>query len=82
MARRRKGRLADPSLHKRWRLALTDAEMTETEWADARGFTQSHVHQVVKGDRRAELLLDEIERWIEERERMIGARLGGAALSA
>jgi predicted transcriptional regulator len=62
-------------LAKRWRVALAEAEMTESAWAEAVGVTQSHVGQVVRGDRESDRLMQKITEFIAEQERALAHRL-------
>lgn len=79
MPRHRKtGSVAGEDLRKRWRVALADFGTTERAWAIARGFSASHVRQVVLGKRESELLLQEIVAWVYTREKMIVKRITAA----
>jgi hypothetical protein len=66
-------------LLKRWRVALAEAGITETEWAIHHGVTQSHVGQVVKGGRDSARLTEVILAFIEDQERNLAKRLANSS---
>ncbi len=71
---------APPDLHRRWRVALADAETNAEAWAITRGISGNHLREVVLGLRKSEHLLRDVIDFVEVRERMIAKRVAGNAM--
>lgn len=83
MLTRRKPKTGRESpLLRRWRVALAEAQTSESEWARTRGRSQGHVGQVVAGARVSKVLMDEITAFIDQQERALAVRLKVAVTAA
>lgn len=76
MKRARKNR--ETPLVRRWKVALKNADMTQAEWAQQYGWTESHVGQTVAGKRESSHVIERVSAFIEEQERLIAQRVGSA----
>lgn len=78
MTRRRKTAPDRKDFHRRWRIALANAEMSEVEWSEANGLTPSHVGQVARGQRESARASALMLTFIEQQERTLARRLAVA----
>ncbi len=72
----RKNPTADSTpLVRRWKTALSNAGLSQSEWATRDGWTESHVSQVVAGKRQSPAVMREVLLFIATQEREIAERV-------
>lgn len=75
---RKQSRRPTVPLGRRFRTALANAELTITEFAEANGWTRTHVIQVVEGKRESARVCEAVELFVVKEEKAIAARAGAA----
>ena len=64
-----------PDLVTRWRVALMNARVTQSDWAAQYDLTEGHVSQVVSEKRQSPSVMERVVAFIEEQERLIAERV-------
>lgn len=64
-----------PDLRRRFQLALQDAEISETAWAQQQGYSPQHVRETTIGNRSPAELLRRVHEFVHAREKLMLRRL-------